>query len=627
VIDPRDDALLNDLLDGRLAPAEAEALRLRIAHDPELRAAWDAAVRLRELLRTAPSPDVPDDFLERVHARIERGEESDPLLDGATAAATPREALPPTLRETATPPASRPRLRLVPFLVAAAAVLVVAAGIRLATVGTEAPLTAETESARARDSLDGRRGDLDADAERLRTERGEASDARVSRDEGGAPARGSVAGKAFAGKPAAEHDLPSPASGAAGGTAAPASPPPPPEAAPKPADGFAGPGGAAPPDLREPGDRATPPPSAESPSAELPPPRVLVGGVAGRAGSGGGAGGGTGLGAARKAAGAKAPAEKALDAPGETTEAVYLLEVDSYDAGRAVLASFGTTPPAPTAPSTPGAPPSGSPPAGPTLADRPSPGYALPAFRLLSFRPATTARAAESGGDLEKSRPSGEAEPTGAVGTEAPTNPGQSTSAPPAAPQPAAPQPATLHPADEPPAPPPAGAPSSGPVVLGDVVLTLTPEEAARLRRMAVPPPPRMRSWLDAAVRAAELDRAVPGLAAKAESKAKSEMGGDAAKSPSPPPPASGPSPPPSPAPAAAAPAPIAPPPPAPAPAPEPPGAPAEGMRRDGGEAKPDARFGAESADKSPNGENKKDDGGASPPPVHVRVILIRRGG
>ncbi len=64
--DAFDPALLHDLLDGRLPPAEADEVRRRIAADPDLKARFDDLVRLKEAVRNLPVPERPADFVERV---------------------------------------------------------------------------------------------------------------------------------------------------------------------------------------------------------------------------------------------------------------------------------------------------------------------------------------------------------------------------------------------------------------------------------------------------------------------------------------------------------------------------------------------------------------------------------
>src|SRR5437870_214171 len=66
---PHDFALLNDLLDGRLAGEAALELRRRIADEPDLSAAWDDLQRMREGLKALPSPAVPAGFLDSVRSR------------------------------------------------------------------------------------------------------------------------------------------------------------------------------------------------------------------------------------------------------------------------------------------------------------------------------------------------------------------------------------------------------------------------------------------------------------------------------------------------------------------------------------------------------------------------------
>lgn len=69
MLHPHDEALLYDLLDGRLAPAAADEVRRRIDDEPELRAAWDDLGRIRAHLRALPTTPVPDAFVASVRAR------------------------------------------------------------------------------------------------------------------------------------------------------------------------------------------------------------------------------------------------------------------------------------------------------------------------------------------------------------------------------------------------------------------------------------------------------------------------------------------------------------------------------------------------------------------------------
>ena len=76
MIDPKDFALLNDALDGRLDASAMEHLRRRIHDGPDLAAAWEDLQRIRRALRSMPAPAVPSRFLEGVHARAKSGESS-----------------------------------------------------------------------------------------------------------------------------------------------------------------------------------------------------------------------------------------------------------------------------------------------------------------------------------------------------------------------------------------------------------------------------------------------------------------------------------------------------------------------------------------------------------------------
>ena len=69
MLHPHDEALLYDLLDGRLAPAAADEVRRRIDDEPELRAAWDDLGRIRAHLRALPTTPVPEAFGAAVRAR------------------------------------------------------------------------------------------------------------------------------------------------------------------------------------------------------------------------------------------------------------------------------------------------------------------------------------------------------------------------------------------------------------------------------------------------------------------------------------------------------------------------------------------------------------------------------
>ncbi len=70
----RDDARLQDLLDGRLDDDAADALRARLAAEPALRESWDELRGIQALVRgygpAGADLDLPDDFLARVKTRI-----------------------------------------------------------------------------------------------------------------------------------------------------------------------------------------------------------------------------------------------------------------------------------------------------------------------------------------------------------------------------------------------------------------------------------------------------------------------------------------------------------------------------------------------------------------------------
>jgi hypothetical protein len=66
---PRDFELLNDLLDGRLAPVAEAEVRRRVATEPELASAWDELRRLREAMLALPKPPAPATLLEGARAK------------------------------------------------------------------------------------------------------------------------------------------------------------------------------------------------------------------------------------------------------------------------------------------------------------------------------------------------------------------------------------------------------------------------------------------------------------------------------------------------------------------------------------------------------------------------------
>jgi len=66
-----DDTLLQDLLDGRLEPDEAAAVRARLAQEQALRERWDELLAVQRLVREHHADaQPPEDFLAGVRARI-----------------------------------------------------------------------------------------------------------------------------------------------------------------------------------------------------------------------------------------------------------------------------------------------------------------------------------------------------------------------------------------------------------------------------------------------------------------------------------------------------------------------------------------------------------------------------
>ncbi len=108
-MNPQDESLLNDLLDGCIDDGEAVQLRRRIHDEPVLRETWDELRRIRALLRADDGLRAPPDFLAGVQARIE------------AAPSASREAAPHPLARRWR---SRP-LRTVAGLIAAAALVLV----------------------------------------------------------------------------------------------------------------------------------------------------------------------------------------------------------------------------------------------------------------------------------------------------------------------------------------------------------------------------------------------------------------------------------------------------------------------------------------------------------------------
>lgn len=118
MLSPADEALLNDLLDGRLAPADAARVRARLAAEPQLAAAWDRLQHLSDLLQDDEGCEPPAALVERVRAAV--AAEPAPAASSEGAAPAPSGARPGSL-----PPAWR---RVVVAAYALAAMLVLAVG-------------------------------------------------------------------------------------------------------------------------------------------------------------------------------------------------------------------------------------------------------------------------------------------------------------------------------------------------------------------------------------------------------------------------------------------------------------------------------------------------------------------
>ena len=87
MIRPDDLALLNDLLDERLAPSAAEDLRRRLASDAALATEYESLAAVRRAIRSLPDPAVPAlpaSFAQEVRERAGLASESPPTSGVAT---------------------------------------------------------------------------------------------------------------------------------------------------------------------------------------------------------------------------------------------------------------------------------------------------------------------------------------------------------------------------------------------------------------------------------------------------------------------------------------------------------------------------------------------------------------
>jgi negative regulator of sigma E activity len=253
VTHPHDFALLCDLLDGRLAPRAEDDLRRRLDEEPALRAEWDDLRRIRAGVRALATPALPADFAARVRAAAGAPVPAAPAGDVSPAATPPPVPAAPAAPEegregpVAAPPAGR-LLRMRPALLAAAAavVLAVGVGVLLATSPGRPEAGDRAETARREEPV------LDREAWRSRE-----ADRTVARDGLGDALPPAGAPPPAVGVPT-DGGVPT-----AGGGA-------PPAAAP----GRFGPPGAIPPNLRTPRDASepAPDPAASRPAAPAPEP-------------------------------------------------------------------------------------------------------------------------------------------------------------------------------------------------------------------------------------------------------------------------------------------------------------------------------------------------------------------
>ncbi len=255
-----DFVLLNDLLDGRLDDADADAVRARIDTESPMREMWDELKRMQDCVRgygpTGEALEPPTDFVAQVRRRID--------TPGAEAA--------PTVEVPSSVPVSAPRprgrvLRMFTLAYAAAALLVVGftvhyalnrsdveSGSTLETADTPddmGPPETATFEARSRETTEDLE-DLEETAF-LQDKRGREGEARS------APAAGSLdkGGKQTGAKPKAPGARDELAGRAKEKTASGDKPP--------VGGGFRGPGGAVPPGMRKPSDEVQPTPTRRRP--------------------------------------------------------------------------------------------------------------------------------------------------------------------------------------------------------------------------------------------------------------------------------------------------------------------------------------------------------------------------
>ncbi len=81
-VDPDVDRVLMRLLHGELPPGEADALRARLRHEPELAAAWERLEALWEGIAAPPAAPVPPGFTGRVMAHVRQAGRGGALASG-----------------------------------------------------------------------------------------------------------------------------------------------------------------------------------------------------------------------------------------------------------------------------------------------------------------------------------------------------------------------------------------------------------------------------------------------------------------------------------------------------------------------------------------------------------------
>ena len=498
-----DDALLNDLLDERLTPAEEAALSARLEREPALREAWDDLVRAREVVLSGSDPEPPADFVARVRVRIDAsGEDAEPLEDDETPVPGELDGATESAPDTATSAtgASLPhalprgwrRLMLVAYAAAAALVL----GIGLFALSDRdrpgAPAAAHETSLAKADRESSTREDA------FRSEPSSSADpspeARALEDRLAEAERNDPGNRVP--PPAVEAARPwgdggrraLPAEGSRGGVVPPAGGP----AAPAPTSGFAGPSGSVAPGLRAPTGAPPPPPPGPAPEpAEEPRPRF------------------EGKTAADDKPRKDEDAAKAARTPPRPADVaapageILVLEAPSVEVGKTLLGSITAGPTAGRARAA-GEEAGGKPPASTRVSLRRFDPRRDAALLGALQRLDAVGSGGAAGSSPKPGAPSVPAAPAPSAAPPVPTPPPPAT--PPATP-PTTPAPMPAAPAA------PTGAPARPATVLGLEALSLTPDEYARLQALlgpASPDAPRAGDALEKKAEDAKNDEGAP---------------------------------------------------------------------------------------------------------------------